>query len=133
MACRPRDRDIAGAKGAVRFADMFDDQIKWVGLSMHDAIPVGKTVTWRGALDLAGTKGIDLVGSPEISIGSEDPLHIGSRQRWIDPRLSEKRRKFSGAHFELEPNGVVHAVTSQNTAEPRAARELKTKLRAQCR
>lgn len=45
------DRDLAGAKGAVRFADMFDDQIKLVGLSMDEAIPVGKTVTWRGELD----------------------------------------------------------------------------------
>jgi hypothetical protein len=30
---------------------MFDDQIKLVGLSIDDAIPAGKTVTWRGELD----------------------------------------------------------------------------------
>ncbi len=44
-------RDLAGAKGAVRFADMFDDQIKLVGLSMDDGIPAGKTIMWKGQLD----------------------------------------------------------------------------------
>lgn len=44
------ERDLAGVKGTVRFADMFDDEIKQVNLSMDEAIPAGQTVTWRGEL-----------------------------------------------------------------------------------
>lgn len=45
------DRDIAGVKGHVEFADMFGDGIKSIGLAIDDAIKANGTLTWKGSMD----------------------------------------------------------------------------------
>jgi hypothetical protein len=44
------NRDLAGVKGEVRFADIFNDEIKTIKLSIDDGIAAGQTVSWRGGL-----------------------------------------------------------------------------------
>lgn len=45
------EKDMAGVKGTVVFADMFDDVIKRVNLSVDDTIKAGTTLQWSGSLD----------------------------------------------------------------------------------
>lgn len=50
---------LAGVKGRVRFADMFDDEIQTVNMSVNDAIPAGQTITWQGGIDYNQFKASD--------------------------------------------------------------------------
>ena len=44
------DKDMVGIKGTVVFADMFDDEIKRVDLSVDETIAAGKSIRWEGSL-----------------------------------------------------------------------------------
>lgn len=44
-------KDMSGIKGAVVFADMFDDEIKRVTLSVDEGIAAGQAIQWSGSLD----------------------------------------------------------------------------------
>lgn len=52
-------RDLAGVKGTIRFADIFDDEIRTVSLSVDDGIGAGETLTWRGGFDYNRFRGPD--------------------------------------------------------------------------
>lgn len=44
-------KDLVGVKGTVQFADIFDDRIKSIGLSIDEPIPAGQVLQWGGTLD----------------------------------------------------------------------------------
>ena len=44
------EKDMSGIKGTVVFADMFDDEIKRVNLSVDDSIAAGQAIRWEGNL-----------------------------------------------------------------------------------
>ena len=46
------NKDIAGIKGTVRFADMFDATIKNVEISHDEGLKAGATTTWNGEMEL---------------------------------------------------------------------------------
>ena len=54
------EKDMSGIKGTVVFADMFDDEIKRVALSMDEGIPAGQTIQWNGSLDYNQFKDADV-------------------------------------------------------------------------
>jgi hypothetical protein len=53
-------KDMSGIKGTVVFADMFDDEIKRVLLSVDESIPAGQAIQWSGSLDYNQFKSEDM-------------------------------------------------------------------------
>jgi len=54
------EKDMSGIKGTVVFADMFDDEIKRVTLSVDESIPAGQTIQWSGSLDYNQFRDVDV-------------------------------------------------------------------------